>query len=77
MQIQQTNRKPLQSIKNTPFTRKEIDQAIKESSGKKAPGPDYALTADDLKDGGHTIRQILLSICNLENFLMYLYCLYF
>ena len=44
---------------------KEIDPAKKESTAKKAPGPDDALTAKVLKDGGHTIRQILFSMCNL------------
>ena len=57
--------KTLQSIKTTPFTRKEIEQAIKEPSRKKALGRDYALTAEVLKNGGHSIRQILRSICNL------------
>ena len=57
--------RPLTSIKTTLFTKSEIDQAIKEFSRKKSPGPDYALTSDVLKDGGQSIREILLSICNI------------
>ena len=41
------------------------DQVIKESSRKNAHDRDYALTEEVLKVGGHTIRQILMSICNL------------
>ena len=57
--------RPLNSIKTSPLTKIEIDQAIKEFSRKKSPGPDYALTADVLKDGGKAIREILSSICNI------------
>ena len=48
--------RPLNSIKTVMFTKIKIDQAIKEFSRKKSPGPDYELTADVLKDGGQAIR---------------------
>ena len=57
--------RPLNSIKTASFTNIEIDQAIKEFSGKKSPWPDYALTADVLKDGVQAIREILFLICNI------------
>ena len=41
---------PLNSIKTVPFTKIEIDQAIKEFSRKKSHGPDYAITAEVLKE---------------------------
>ena len=54
--------RPLNSIKNATFTKIEIDQAIKEFSRKKSPGPVSALKADVFKDGGQAIKQILFFI---------------
>ena len=51
--------RPLNSTKTALLTKIEIDQGIKEFSHKKSPWPDYALTADVLKDGGQAIRENL------------------
>ena len=56
---------PLREIKTTNFTRTEIVQAIKDLKRNKAPGPDYAMTAEALKDGGNFIVDELLQICKL------------
>ncbi len=53
------------AIKTTKMTRGEVDQAIKDLKRNKSPGPDYAMTAEVLKDGGHFIVEQLHTICQL------------
>ena len=56
---------PLCDISTLPISRIEVDAAIKSLKRGKAPGPDYAMTAEILKDGGDTIVRELSNICKL------------
>lgn len=57
--------RPIAAIKTTAFSRNEILQAIFDLKRNKSPGPDHAMTAEALKDGGSFIVDQLLYICNL------------
>lgn len=52
-------------IKTAQFNRSEIEQAIEDLKRNKAPGPDYAMTAEVLKDGDDFIVDELLYICQM------------
>jgi exonuclease III len=56
---------PIKEIKTSNFTYVEITQAIKQLKRNKSPGPDYAMTAEVLKDGGEFLVHELLKICQL------------
>ena len=47
------------------ITRAEVDKAIDNLQRNKAPGPDYAMTAEVLKDGGDFLVNELHNICML------------
>lgn len=56
---------PLNNIRSTHISREEVVDAINSLNRGKAPGPDYAITAEILKDGGDFITQQLHQICFL------------
>ena len=56
---------PLSCISTSPISLYEVNTAIKSLKRGKAPGPDYAMTAETLKDGGQTIVYELTHICQL------------
>ena len=53
------------AIITTPITYDEVVRAIESLKRNKSPGPDYAMTAEVLKDGGEFIVQELHTICQL------------
>ena len=55
----------LPSIKTSAFTITEINEAIKRLKRNKAPGPDYAMTAEVIKDGGPFLVNSLLKLCQM------------
>ena len=55
----------LPDIETAEFTRDEIVMAIRQLKGNKAPGPDYAMTAEVLKNGGDFIVDELTNICRM------------
>ena len=53
----------LSEIKTSVISRAEVVEAIKSLKKGKAPGPDYAMTAEALKDGGNFIVDQVHVIC--------------
>ena len=53
------------SIPKNNIGREEVVQAIKDLKRGKSPGPDYAMTAEVLKDGGKFLVDQLTIICQL------------
>lgn len=56
---------PLREIQTAPISFGEVSAAIKSLKRGKAPGPDYAMTTEVIKDGGDFIVRQLHIICQL------------
>jgi hypothetical protein len=55
----------IESIPTSPISRFEVLEAVKSFKNGKAPGPDFAMTAEVLKNGGRFIIDQLHLICKL------------
>ena len=56
---------PLSCIRTSAIQLAEVEKAVKSLNRGKAPGPDYAMTAEVIKDGDKFIVKQLHSICQL------------
>jgi hypothetical protein len=56
---------PLLEITTSSIAQHEIARAIKALKNNKAPGPDYAIAAEILKNGGKFLKNQVHTICAL------------